>query len=320
MDRWYHALPPCVRRVDARFPSMPDFGVSTPVLGRESVTKGVDRLGALTVEKTATIGAVVMGADPDRLVTDDALPGEIRGALEEHGVLVFPQLGLDEETQVAWCRRLGEVDFAVGLQDGIMRVSLDPAKSPRADYFRGNFSWHIDGCTLPPGRNPQAATVLTAVAVAEEGGQTEFANTYATYDDLSSKEKSRYGTLRVRHSVAAIERTVTPNPTAEQEAKWATGYIREHPLVWGHRSGRHSLVIGATADSVVGLDAETGRALLDDLLERSTNPDRVYRHNWSVGDTVIWSNRGLLHRVIRHAEDSPREMIRTSLLGDEPIE
>jgi alpha-ketoglutarate-dependent sulfate ester dioxygenase len=46
----------------------------------------------------------------------------------------------------------------------------------------------------------------------------------------------------------------------------------------------------------------------------------VYSHTWSVGDTVIWDNRGVLHRAARYAPDSQREMLRTTVLGDEPIQ
>jgi alpha-ketoglutarate-dependent taurine dioxygenase len=91
-------------------------------------------------------------------------------------------------------------------------------------------------------------------------------------------------------------------------------------LIWTHKSGRRSLVIGATTDHVVGMSRDEGRALLDGLLHRATRPERVYRHEWSVGDTVIWDNRGVLHRVEPYDLTSPREMLRTTLLGDEPIQ
>ena len=38
------------------------------------------------------------------------------------------------------------------------------------------------------------------------------------------------------------------------------------------------------------------------------------------GDTVIWDNRGVLHRAAPYDPDSAREMLRTTVLGDEPIE
>ena len=280
-------------------------------------------MSTLTLNKlTENVGAEVVGLDADRLLNDDSIPEYVLAALEDNGVLVFPKLLLDPETQAAICKRLGEVDLSVGsgAVPGIMLVTLDPSKSRSAEYLRGTFSWHIDGCTLPKGQNPQAATVLSAVALADHGGQTEFASTYGAYDSLTPDEKERYGSLRVHHTVRATQRLVTPNPTPEQEASWVGGLVREHPLVWRHRSGRSSLVIGATAESVVGMDSVAGRELLDDILERATSPEAVYRHEWSLGDAVIWDNRGVLHRVEPYDSDSPREMIRTSLLGDEPIE
>ena len=90
--------------------------------------------------------------------------------------------------------------------------------------------------------------------------------------------------------------------------------------MWRHRSGRRSLVLGATTDHVVGMDREEGRALLDDLLARSTAPERVYRHEWEVGDMVIWDNRGVLHRACPYDPTSARDMHRTTLAGDEPIQ
>ena len=79
-------------------------------------------------------------------------------------------------------------------------------------------------------------------------------------------------------------------------------------------------MLGASTLNVVGMSPEDGRKLLDDLLERSTAPERVYRHEWEVGDTVIWDNRGVLHRAEPYDRASPREMLRTTLLGDEPIQ
>jgi alpha-ketoglutarate-dependent taurine dioxygenase len=80
------------------------------------------------------------------------------------------------------------------------------------------------------------------------------------------------------------------------------------------------LVLGASADYIVGMDVDAGRAILDGLLESSTQPSNVYSHTWSVGDTVIWDNRGVLHRAGQYADDSGRLMLRTTILGDEPIE
>jgi alpha-ketoglutarate-dependent taurine dioxygenase len=277
----------------------------------------------LSIQKLSeTVGAEVVGLEAERLLTDDSLPVAILSALEVHGVLVFRDLRLDPEAQVSLCRRIGEVELFTGSHPvkGIFRVTLDPSKNPAADYLRGTFDWHIDGCTPVRDEFPQMATVLTACVVAEKGGETEFASTYVAYDDLSADEKKELEPLRVMHSLEASQRLVTPDPTPEQLGVWRQRPGREHPLIWTHKSGHRSLVIGATTDHVIGMSREAGRALLDDLLKRSTRAERVYRHHWSVGDTVIWDNRGVLHRVEPYDLSSPREMLRTTLLGDEPIQ
>ncbi|HXY92482.1 MAG TPA: TauD/TfdA family dioxygenase [Acidimicrobiia bacterium] len=268
------------------------------------------------------VGAEVTGVDVDRLLSDDALPPAIMDALEQHGVLVFRELHLDPERQVAFCRRLGEVDLSPGHHPvpGIYRVTLDTSKNANADYLRGTFVWHIDGCTPLDDEPPQKATMLTAQAVADDGGDTEFASTYRAYDDLSDEERDRFAPMRVVHTLESSQRLVTPDPTPDEVARWRRRPRHEHPLVWKHRTGRRSLVLGASTSHVVGMDRDDGRKLLDDLLDRATVPERVYRHEWTVGDTVIWDNRGVLHRAVPYEPTSPREMLRTTLLGDEPIQ
>ena len=271
----------------------------------------------------STVGAEVLGVDADQLASDAALAQELIDALEAHGVLVFRAVHLTPEQQVEFCREFGEVEYTHGNYDvaGIYRISLDPATGGRsANYLRGTFVWHVDGCTPDGDECPQMATVLSAKTVSAHGGETEFASSYAAYDDLSPGERERFATLRVVHSLEASQRRVTPDPSAKQLAHWRSRPTHEHPLVWTHRSGRRSLLIGASADYVIGMDRDEGRALLDDLLARATSSEHVYRHEWSVGDAVIWDNRGVLHRAEPYDPDSGREMLRTTILGDEPIQ
>jgi alpha-ketoglutarate-dependent taurine dioxygenase len=281
-------------------------------------------MSLLTINKlTASVGAEVTGLDSDVLATDDALGMAVLDALEDNGVLVFPGLGMTPEAQVAFCRRLGQIDHSSDGHHpvaGIYPVTLDKSKNSSAAYLRATFDWHIDGCTPTNDECPQKATVLSAKQVAERGGETEFANSYAAYEAFNDEEKQRLGALRVVHSLEASQRRVDPDPSPELVAKWRSRPTHEHPLVWTHRSGRKSLVLGASADYVVGMDLDEGRALLADLLDRATAPNLVYSHRWSVGDTVIWDNNGVLHRAAPYDPDSPREMLRTTVLGDEPIQ
>jgi alpha-ketoglutarate-dependent taurine dioxygenase len=269
------------------------------------------------VKLTETVGAEVRGVDVDRLLHDPELPAWTLRTLEANGVLVFRGLHIDDAAHVAFSKRLGRVEtFGSGEHPEIFRVTLDPQKNPSAAYLRGTFDWHIDGLTDDV---PIMATLLAAHGVAESGGETEFASTYAAYDDLTDEEKQRFESVRVVHSIEAAQRRLTPEPSAGQLAMWRARPAKEQPLIWRHRDGRRSVVLGPTAGHVVGMGPDEGRALLDDVLARATAPQRVYRHEWRLGDLVIWDNRGVLHRALPYDPMSPRDMHRTTLHGDEEI-
>ena len=245
---------------------------------------------------------------------------ECRELLTRHGVIVYREAHIADADLVAFSRALGEVVIArTGAHPDhpeISPVSMDPSKSALAGLRRSTIFWHTDGLMDTV---PQKAALLTAREVAEEGGDTEFANTYTAFAALPQKRQEQLRSLRVVHSVAASQLLMTPNPTDEQRAKWDRAPSREHPLVWRRRDGRESLLIGATAGDVVGLDHAAGRALLDELLDWCTPPRFVLHHHWKVGDLVVWDNTGMLHRAIPYEPTSRRLMHRTTLVGEEAV-
>ena len=202
---------------------------------------------AVTTERLgATVGVQISGVDPARLLDDEALPAWLLDTLDTHGVLVFRDLHLDDATQVAFSKRLGRVEvFGKGVHPEIFRITLDPAKNPMAAYLRGTFDWHIDGCTDDV---PIMATILSAHAVAESGGETEFASTYTAFDDLSADEKERCLSLRVVHSFEAAQRMINDDPTPEELALWRTRPSKEHPARLDARVG--AALPGARGDDV----------------------------------------------------------------------
>ena len=272
---------------------------------------------------TGTVGAEVLDADVDRLVGDDQFAGAVLEALGRHGVLVFRELHLEPEAQVEFCKKLGEIDYAAADDPipGVMRVTLDRSKNASAPYLKGTFFWHIDGCTPAGDECPQMATVLSAKAVAETGGETEFASTYAAYDDLPDEEKDRLAGAAGHPLTRGLPTPRVPRP--EREARRRRGGCASAPSI--PSCGRTGTVVAAWCSAPRPTTSWAWRSrrvgpCLADLLDRSTAPDRVYRHQWTVGDTVIWDNRGVLHCAAAYDADSPREMFRTTVLGDEPIE
>ena len=267
------------------------------------------------IETTALsphLGVAVTGVAGVADLLGDAVISRCREALTWRGVLLIRGLQLDDDAQLAVSRTLGQVVALRGQE--IFTVSLDPAKTSQAEYLKGTFNWHIDGTTDDV---PVKATTLTARQVSAIGGGTEFASSYAAYENLPAAERKRYDGLRVVHTFEAAQRLVHPEPTEQQVARWRRVPSHEMSLVWPRRDGRRSLVIGATADHVVGMEPAESRALLDELLGWSTQERFRYTHDWQVGDLVVWDNTGLLHRALPYDAASERTLHRTTIAGDE---
>lgn len=269
---------------------------------------------------TRHVGVEIAGLAGSQLV-EGVFADDCLAALDRYGVVVYREVDISDADLVGFSRLLGEV---VANPTGehehpeIATITLDPAKTNAAlaGYRQGNFLWHIDGAT---DELPQRATLLTAREVDDAGGDTEFATTYAAYEALTDAEKSEIAGLRIVHSFAAAQRRAHPHASAEEQAGWERVPARTHPLVWTRCDGRKSLLLGATAAEVVGWPTEKGRALLDRLLEWSTQPQFVLRHRWRRGDLVVWDNTGMLHRALPFDPKSRRMMHRTTLVGIEPV-
>jgi alpha-ketoglutarate-dependent taurine dioxygenase len=242
---------------------------------------------------------------------------EIQDLLVERSALVFPAMHLTDDEQLQFARTIGEVHL-VGGDKELQNISMDPAINPVADYTRGAFYWHIDGSNDPV---PAKATMLSArtLPAAGEGGNTLVANTYAAYADLPADEKRALQGLRVRHALEASQRLINPAPSTAELARWQAYPTQSHPLVWGHRHGRASLVLGATCHYVEDMDLAEGNMLLCRLLEWATQDQYVYSHDWREGDFLIFDNTGTMHRAGDYPLDSKRLMRRTTLVGEEPV-
>lgn len=239
---------------------------------------------------------------------------EIRDLLEARGVLVFPKINLSDEEQLAFARTLG--DIVDQGEKGIYKITLDTKITPTADYLRGTVLWHFDGWADDV---PARGSILSGRVLSAIGGQTEFANTYAAWDELPEEKKKAIAGLKAFHTMEATQRDVFPDASPQMRADWARYPAKLHPLVWTHRSGRKSLLLGCSADWVDGMDKDKGRALIAELQAWATQPRFVYRHEWQVGDMLIWDNCGSLHRVEAYPADSGRLMHRVTLVGEEAI-
>ena len=250
---------------------------------------------------------------------DELLSGELgealRGLLEERGVLVFPEVDFTDAEQVALTKMMGKFLPELGGED-VYNISLDSRVNRKSDYLKGSLYWHIDGTMNAA---PIGAAVLSSKVLPTWGGNTEFCNTYAAYEALPAERKAQIEGLRVAHSAWTTLFYYDPEPSqAKLEEMMAIGET-ELPLVWTHRSGRKSLVLGATAHHVIGMGWTESARLLNGLREWATSEPFHYAHEWKLGDAVMWDNTGTMHRARPYDPDCGRLLRRTKTSGDEPI-
>jgi len=282
--------------------------------GLEATTGASPSIGGeLAIEDLKPqIGSIVRASKETLLA-----PGAAERLLEllaKRTVLVFPEIGFSDEEQLAFTDLLGDrlniTSRVPGRADAdeVYQVTLDKGAKIEPEYVLGTYFWHMDGLTTDVA--PPQASILSARKLAATGGDTEFANTRAAYEGLPDEMKTEIDGLRIHHTVTASLREFVREEDVD-EARRIMGH--EHPLVWGHANGAKSLVMGSTADQVIGMSQAEGRALLARLLEWAGQPAFTYRHRWQLGDCIVWHNTSALHRAIPYASDSGRMMHRTAI-------
>jgi alpha-ketoglutarate-dependent 2,4-dichlorophenoxyacetate dioxygenase len=266
-----------------------------------------------------------------RRVRDPETLAAIRGGMDEHAVLVFRDQPFTDAEQLDFAQRLdGVLHTKLGISalqknrfgnEALGDISnLDEngeimrSDNRRRMYGLGNRLWHTDASFQDPaGRY----SMLSAKVVPPVDADTEYADMRAAYDALPDDEKVRLEGLRVHHSIAYSRQTLGFE-FSESEQDALKGAI--HPLVRTiPRSKRRSLYVASHASRIVDWPVPEGRLLLRELIEHATRPEFVYRHQWRVGDLVIWDNRATMHRA-RPFDDAKyrRELRRVTTLDVEP--
>lgn len=233
-------------------------------------------------EVLAPVGARLTEVAIDGL--GDADIARMKALLAEHGVLIFGSQDLDDAAFVAFLRRFGPLAFTVGEQPVAGCADLNVVTNVgRAEPPRSTF--HVDTSYV---RQPPAYTALRAVRVPERGGATLFTNQLRAYRTLPAALRERLAGRTIRHVVTGLD--------LDDEAEAAADHpvFRPHPV-----SGSTALYLTAPARcaAISGLDETESRATITALVAHSTAEANTYRHEWSVGDVVVWDNSVVMHRA-----------------------
>ncbi len=249
---------------------------------------------------------------------------EIDEAMDRYAVLVWREQPLTEDEQVAFARQFGPLDIGLRKAYGgahrlkhpeLIDISNVTAEgeiagraSSRAISNLANQLWHSDSSFQKGGAK---YSMLSAVVLPRQGGETEFADLRAAFDSLSNDLKTLIADLSSEHYAFYTRQWLGDTYTEKQLASLPPV---EWPLVRAHPSGRKALWVGAHATRILGMPLAEGRILLADLLEHATQREFVYRHRWRPGDLVMWDNRAVVHRGRRFDLGERRELRRTTTL------
>ena len=270
----------------------------------------------------ATLGAVVTGVDLAK-VDDETWKG-IHDAFLVYGLLVFPgQNHLDDESQGAFALRFGKMEQLNPKQTvPTVRISnrrpdgtLVQRDEQQFRLLRGNEGWHTDSTYMPLAAK---AGMLMALAVPPAGGETEYADMRAAYDELDDDMKQRLEGLSAYHSLYHSQAKVGFSHTTDNLYGFHDKGAPLRPVIKRHpETGRKSLYTGRHAYGIVGMSEDESAALLDKLMADACQPPRTYRHSWSVGDLVVWDNRCVMHRA-RPYDTRHARVLRACRIAGEP--
>jgi taurine dioxygenase len=271
---------------------------------------------------TPVLGAEVTGVDLGTLT--EAGFAAVTAAFDRHGAILVRGQRLSPDQLVAFSRRFGGLDEAPVMETGrtavpgypeiyIVSNIKDASGRPIGSLGAGEAVWHTDMSYLP---NPPEASMLYAVEIPPDGGDTSLCSMAAALDQLPAALRARIAGLSIKHDGtfnsggyvrAGIEATDDPVSSVGQP----------HPAVCRHaRSGRDVLYLGRRRNAyVMGLPLAESEALLDELWRRATLPENTYTHRWRVGDVLMWDNRCTMHRRDPFDAAARRLMQRTQIKG-----
>jgi len=254
-------------------------------------------LPPLKVTRLATaLGAEVRGFDLADV--DVAVASEIERLLFEHQVLFFPDQHPSVETHVAFGEHFGELQGHPHLAN----AETEHDKIFELHASRGGIAdeWHSDLTFLP---RPSIYAILHMKRTPSLGGDTQWANLYQVFDELSPPMQDLCQGLTALHNA---------EPHGKPEVMTVHPLVRVHP-----GTGRKVLFVNEHfTRRIVELSRSESDNLLGYLTRFIAHPRFALRYHWSEGTVAMWDNRCTQHTVLNDFEGE-RIIQRVTVMGDE---
>ena len=270
------------------------------------------------VALSSALGAEIRGVDASRPL-DDATFARILDAWHRHLVILLRGQTLDEEQQVRFAERFGELSPIHTSHHSATNKAVMYIGNRKKDgkivgaLPLGEMQFHSDQCYR---ERPAMGTMLYSIEIPAEGGNTLFANAYRAWEVLPAEVRQRVdgrkavqvydydgGVLDRKHMVAPKDGMSFAHPVA-----------RTHPA-----TERKALYVNRLmTHHIEGLPHEESERLLGLMFETIERPEFIYEHRWRIGDLLLWDNRCTLHARRDFNPGENRWMRRVTIMGDRP--
>lgn len=267
----------------------------------------------------AAVGAEIRGVDLS-LPLDDATFAVIERAYNEHGVIFFRDQHVTPPQQVAFTRRFGEIAFnifgerwSVPGSPEIVVVSNITEDGKPIGIRRAGENWHSDMCyTATPPRGTMLFAVEIPVLHGLPLGDTEFASAAAAWDALPQALRDRIEGRYAIFDFTGRKRAFPPSAAEiERNPPVRHPIARTHPF-----TGRKCLyVMRDDCTGIEGMPEAEAEVLIAALADHVVKPAFIYRHQWRVGDLLLWDNCTVQHRAVQDYDMPLRRLMHRTTMG-----
>lgn len=271
---------------------------------------------------TPVLGAMIEGVDLATIT-----PAQFRQVYEiwkKHHVIVLRDQQLTNAQFERFSAMLGELDPPPNQGAGRKSVPGHPNLyvvsnrknahgEPIGALGDGEASWHTD---MSYQEQPPFASMLWSVELPSTGGDTWFASMPAALRAMPPDLVQRISRMGIKHDGTYDSGgNLRKGMVANDDPRKSVGTI--HPIVIVQpESGEHTLYLGRRRNAwIAGLSLEESERLLNIIWSYATMPEVTLRHQWKLGDVVLWNNLTTMHRRDSFPADQVRTLHRSQIKG-----
>ena len=272
---------------------------------------------------TDYIGTEVKGIDVTKPISDDDFE-KIYDAWIDTTILLFRNQHMTSNQQIKFTQRFGELssytrkEFSESNEPEILVLSNISNDGKLIGSPVSGRVWHTDGHYL---EDPPAGSMLYAIEIPPVGGDTFFANMFASYDEMPRVVRDKIEHLQVvisRIQSRPYNYPDRPAPTPQEHAEWLDV---PQPMVRIHaENNRKAIYAGGNVPwRIIGMDESESIPLVTFVQEFSVLPRFTYRHKWRPGDIILWDNRSAMHKATYYDMTNHRRLLHRTTLGERKI-